>query len=111
MLPLISDVSKPIDKVIADKAYDSAAIRQGLEDGGIEPVIPPKSNRKSPAPCDMDKYKARHLVENVFADLKQFRGIATRYCKLAVTFCELLSLVCWFLNTKETRRGRSPHAA
>ena len=34
----------------------------------------------------MDAYKARHLAENAFADVKQFRGIATCYCKLALTF-------------------------
>lgn len=58
----------------------------------------------------MDAYKARYLVENAFADLKQFRGIATRYCKLAETFSEPLSLVFWHLNTKEGRRRASPHS-
>lgn len=57
----------------------------------------------------MDTYKARHLVENAFADLKQFRGIATRYCKLASTFEESLALACWYVDTRATRRGASPH--
>ena len=109
LLPLISGISVPIDKVIADKAYDSAAIRDTLEACGIEAVIPPTTRWRNPPDCDMETYKARHLVENAFADLKQFRGIATRYCKLAVTFCELLSLVFWYLNTKSGRRGSSPH--
>ena len=48
-------------------------------------MIPPKGNRKEPRPYDNDLYKARHLIENFFAKLKQFRAIATRYDKRAVT--------------------------
>ena len=46
----------------------------------------------------MEAYKARHLVENAFADLKQFRGIATRYCKLALTFGEMFALCYWLIS-------------
>ena len=112
MIPLLKDVPTP-GQLLADKAYDSRDNRSHLAGGGIEAVIPPQRQRwrKSPEPsCDMDAYRARHLVENAFADLKQFRGIATRYCKLAETFSELLSLVFWHLNTKEGRRGASPHS-
>jgi transposase len=49
-------------------------------------VIPPKSNRRSPRTYDRDLYKARHLIENFFARLKQFRAIATRYDKTAQNF-------------------------
>ena len=96
-------------RFLADKAYCSKALRAELASAGIEPVIPPKSNVKQPAVCDMDAYKARHLVENAFADLKQFRGIATRYCKLASTFVALVSLCAFVVNTRATRRGVSPH--
>lgn len=41
--------------------------------------------------------------------MKHFRGIATRYHKLAETYGGLLSLVCWFVGTRATRRGPSPH--
>lgn len=111
LIPLLEGVPTP-DRLLADKAYDSAAIRSRLEEGGTEAVIPPKRHpkRRNRPECDMDAYRARHLVENAFADLKQFRGIATRYCKLAETFSELLSLVFWHLNTKEGRRGASPHS-
>lgn len=111
LIPLLEGVPTP-DRLLADKAYDSAAIRFFLEEGGTEPVIPPQRDpkRKITPECDMEAYKARHLVENAFADLKQFRGIATRYCKLAETFSELLSLVFWHLNTKEGRRGALPHS-
>ena len=49
-------------------------------------VIPSKSNRITPREYDKDLYKARHLIENFFAKLKQYRGIATRYDKRAVNF-------------------------
>lgn len=109
LVPLIDAAPQGIGSLLADKAYDSRAIRSRLEAGGSTPVIPPKSNAVNPPPCDMDAYKARHLVENMFADLKQFRGIATRYCKLASTFEEILSLVFWYLNTKKGHRRPSPH--
>lgn len=95
--------------MLADKAYDSRRIRDALGDAGIKAVIPPRSSHADPPHCDMDAYKARHLVENAFADLKQFRGVATRYCKLAVTYGELLSLCCFVVNTRATRRGPSPY--
>ena len=72
-------------------------------------MIPPLKLRSNPPPCDMAAYQARHLVENTFADLKQFRGIATRYCKLAATYLALTLLVAVVINTRTTRRGPSPH--
>jgi len=56
-------------------------------------VIPPKSNRKTPRDYDKDLYKARHLIENFFAKLKQFRAIATRYDKTARNFLAGIHLV------------------
>ncbi len=53
---------------------------------GKTPVIPAKRNRKRPREYDKELYKARHLIENFFAKLKQYRAIATRYDKLAQTF-------------------------
>jgi transposase len=61
-------------------------------------VIPPKSNRKNPHPFDKDLYQARHLVENFFCKLKQFRAIATRYDKRAINFLAgvyLASTLIW----------------
>jgi transposase len=49
-------------------------------------VIPPKSNRKIQRAFDKEMYKARHLIENFFCKLKQFRAIATRYDKTARNF-------------------------
>jgi len=96
-------------ELLGDKAYDSDAVRAFLASVGIIATIPPRSNRRDPAPYDAASYRARHLVENAFADVKHFRGIATRYHKLAETYAGLLSLVAWFCGTRATRRGPSPH--
>ena len=52
----------------------------------MEPVIPPKRNRKVQRSYDKDLYKLRHLVENAFLKLKGWRGIATRYAKNSASF-------------------------
>ena len=54
-------------------------------------MIPPKANRRA-SPLDQDLYKARHLIENFFAKLKQFRAIATRYDKRAAHFLAAIHL-------------------
>jgi transposase len=75
------------DTVIADKAYDAdARVIHPLEQAGKSFVIPPRRNRKNPRPYDEDLYKERHLIENFFARLKQYRAIATRYDKTARNF-------------------------
>ena len=57
-----------------------------LREAGKEAIIPPKRNRKAPRDYDRDLYRDRHLIENFFAKLKQFRGIATRYDKTRCSF-------------------------
>ena len=80
---------------IADKGYDSEAIRNELRQAGMNLVIPRKSNSKTPNPeFDPYLYKLRHLVENLFARLKHFRSIATRDEKLARNFKAMLFLAC-----------------
>ena len=75
------------DTLIADKAFDAdKRVIQRLEAAGKVIVIPPKANRRVPRDYDRDLYKARHLIENFFAKLKQFRAIATRYDKTARNF-------------------------
>ena len=75
------------DALIADKAFDAEErVLKPLEAAGKTAVIPPKGNRKAPRPYDKDLYQARHLIENFFAKLKQFRAIATRYDKTARCF-------------------------
>ena len=75
------------DTLLADKAFDAdERVIERLEAAGKTAVIPPKSSRKNPRPYDVDLYEARHLIENFFCKLKQFRAIATRYDKTATNF-------------------------
>src|SRR6266516_2122818 len=78
-------------KLIGDKGYDSDGIRNDLAERGIEPVIPPRSNRKAPIVYDREAYKRRNLIERCVNRLKQFRRIATRYEKTARAY---LSMLC-----------------
>ena len=91
--------TKPARKLLADKAYDSAALRQWLQKRGTTPVIPNKSNRKQPFSFDRRSYKQRHRIENAFCRLKDFRRIATRYDRLARNFmasiCLVAAIVWW----------------
>ncbi len=82
------------DAVLADKAYDAdARVIEPLEQAGKTAVIPPKRNRKEQRFYDKHLYKARHLIENFFARLKQYRAIATRYDKTAHNFLGAIHLV------------------
>ena len=73
--------------LLADKAYDAQArVIEPLEQAAVTVVIPPKANRRQPRPYDKHLYQARHLIENFFAKLKQYRALATRYDKRAVSF-------------------------
>ncbi len=102
------DVSQ-IEELLGDKAYDTNAVRAMLAEMGIEITIPSKSNRKAPIPYDKYSYKGRHLIENLFVDIKHFRGVSTRYHKLAETFCAGLHLVTWFLRTRGRKGRRSKY--
>ena len=59
---------------------------------GALSVIPPRKNRKQDIQIDTEMYKWRHLVENYFAKIKEFRGIATRYDKTDDSFRANLNL-------------------
>ena len=86
------------DYMIADKGYDSEALRNIVRTKGSIPVIPRKSNsQKDNADMDWELYKCRHLVENIFARLKHFRAIATRYDKLKRNYASMLALACGFI--------------
>ena len=82
------------EALLGDKGYDAGAFIESLEVRPIEPVIPPKSNRKNKRDCDFALYAERNLVERFFQFIKQFRGIATRYEKTARNFLAGLHLVC-----------------
>ena len=81
------------DLLVADKAFDAdARVREPLAAAGKTAVIPSKANRRQPRTFDRSLYKARHLIENFFAKLKQYRAIATRYDKTARNFLAAVHL-------------------
>lgn len=93
--PQIISTVKDAENFIADKAYDSEAIREQARAEGMNPVIPRRSNSKKPNPeFDSHLYKMRHLVENLFARLKHFRSVATRFEKLARNFRSIVYIAC-----------------
>ena len=81
------DLLAHVQAFLADKAYDAQErVLALLEKAEIEAVIPPKATRKEQREYDEDMYKWRHLIENLFQKLKQYRAIATRYDKRACAF-------------------------
>ena len=82
------------DVLIADKGYDADnRVVEPLAAAGKGVVIPPRTGRRSPRDYDRHLYQARHLIENFFAKIKQFRAIATRYDKTARNFLAAVHLV------------------
>lgn len=94
---LIAKLPKAI-YTIADKGYDSEEIRLQIRNKSSIPIIPRKQNSKTGnADIDWGLYKYRHLVENVFARLKHFRAIATRYDKLKRNYASMLAMACSYI--------------
>ena len=84
---LLPELSSEIGLLLADKSYDAEdRVLKPLEKVGIETVIPPTKRRKHQRAYNQEMYKQRHLIENFFGRLKQYRAIATRYDKLAKVF-------------------------
>jgi transposase len=82
------------EALLADRAYDTNAIIETCIENGVAPVIPAKKNRFFQRGHDEDVYKYRHIVENVFATLKLWRGIATRYAKHTKSFLAAVQIAC-----------------
>ena len=87
------------ERMLGDKAYDSAELRDELEERGTTPVIPNRSNRKQRFSFSKRLYKLRWRIESAFNRLKDFRRIATRYDRLARNYlasvCLAAALVWW----------------
>ena len=95
-LPLIEGIEA--ECLLADKAYDTNEIVAAASELGMNPVIPPKSNRREKREYDRALYQLRHLVENGFLDFKQWRGVATRYAKNSLSYlavCQIRAMVIW----------------
>lgn len=86
------------EAIVADKGYDSERLREQIESQGSQAVIPRKRNSvKGNADLDWGLYRYRHLVENAFARLKQYRAVATRYDKLKRNYQSMVAIACSFL--------------
>lgn len=83
MAPALIEAAGPFTRLIADKGYDSNAIRALIASRGAEAVIPSTASRRTPIPHDRTAYRARNLVERLWCRLKDWRRVATRYDKLA----------------------------
>jgi transposase len=91
-MPLLGE--HKAEAVLADKGYDTDAIVQHIERSGVEPVIPPKANRKVQRPYNKTLYKQRNQIERCFSKLKHFRRFATRFEKNKMNFQAVVALAC-----------------
>ena len=88
---LLIDALPSAKQLLADKGYDADWFRRALAERGIMACIPSKLNRKNPIEHDRQLYRQRHKIENMFARLKDWRRIHTRYDRCAHTF---MSAIC-----------------
>ena len=98
--PLISGIE--FGALLGDKAFDVDWLRAELNTRGAVAVIPPKASRKAIIPCDQAMYRWRHLIENLFAKLKEFRAVATRYDKTATSYAAGIAIAAtldWFKSS------------
>nr|WP_194299739.1 IS5 family transposase [Acetobacter conturbans] len=94
---LLNDLPDETEELIGDRGYDSNKIRQSLAERQITTCIPPKKNRKSKLPYEWHLYKKHLLVENMFAKLKDWRRVATRYDRCAHTFMSAIQIAASFI--------------
>ena len=97
-LPLMAGITA--DYLLADRGYDAQYIVEQAKQQGMEPVIPSRKNRREQRDYDGHLYKLRHLVENAFLHLKQWRGLATRYAKNTRSFLAALHIRCMMIWSK-----------
>jgi transposase len=91
----------PSADLVADKCYDSQALREWLEARGTKAVIPPRANRKNQYDYDKAIYRQRNVIERMFCRLKDWRRIATRFDRNVKNFMSAIALaaiVIWWLK-------------
>jgi transposase len=94
---MLLDALPPASAMLADRGYDADWFRKALADRGIAACIPSKINRKKHIPHDRLLYRQRHRVENMFARLKDWRRIHTRYDRCAHTFLSAIAFAATFI--------------
>lgn len=96
--PDLIDTLPKTEVIIADKGYDSETLREQIIQKASKVVIPRRCNSiKGNDDLDKDLYRYRHLVENTFARLKQFRALAVRFDKLKRNYESVVAMACAFL--------------
>src|SRR5258708_33686456 len=88
--PLLDGID--FDALIADKAFDANTIIADLDERGAKVVISQHPRRASPRPIDEEMYKWRHLIENFFCKLKEFKRIAMRADKTDQSFTAMIHI-------------------
>jgi transposase len=86
MAQALVEAAGPFRRLLADRGYDADHLRKRLAERQAEAVIPTTTSRKSPIPYDTAAYRQRNSVERLWARLKDYRRVATRYDKLADNF-------------------------
>jgi transposase len=90
--PALLECAGRMRYLLADRGYDADRLRRLARDAGAVPVIPSRRNRKRTIRYDKERYAGRHLIENAFCRLKDFRRFATRYNKLAANLLSGVAL-------------------
>ena len=96
--PLIDGLS--FKALIADKAFDSDAILANLDDRGAKVVVSQHPRRSQQRVIDQEMYKWRHLIENFFCKLKEFKRIALRADKTDQSFSAMIHLADAVINSR-----------
>ncbi len=96
--PLIRDIE--FGGLIADKAFDSNWIIEDMNERGAQIVISQHPRRIQPLNIDAEIYKWRHLIENFFGKLKEFKRIAMRACKTDTSFEAMIYLCSAMTNSR-----------
>ncbi|WP_229171544.1 transposase [Bradyrhizobium altum] len=96
--PLIEGLT--FEALIADKAFDCNAIIAELDTRGAKIVISQHPRRIRPLAIDQEMYKWRHLIENFFGKLKEFKRIALRADKTDQSFAAMIHLAAAVINSR-----------
>jgi transposase len=96
--PMIEGIE--FDALIADKAFDSNDIIADLNNRGAKVVISQHPRRAIPLQIDAEMYKWRHLIENFFCKLKEFKRIALRADKTDQSFKAMIYLAAAIINSR-----------
>jgi transposase len=88
----------PARSLLADRAYSSIGFRDALVQRGITPCIPPHAKHKIQHSYDRVLYRQRDKIENLFARLKDWRRIHTRYDRCAHTFLSAIAFATSWCN-------------